>query len=266
MMKFSLEDGFPLLTTKRVFFRGVFEELMWFLRGQTDASILQDKGVHIWDGNTSREYLDSRGLQRYQEGDAGPIYGFQWRHFGAPYGSSLPSSPLSKGTDQLAYVIEEIMKNPQSRRIVMSAWNPPDLDAMALPPCHIGVQFWVEEDRLSLSVWCRSQDIFLGTPFNIASYALLCHVVAHACGLGVGDIVMFMGDVHLYDTHVDAALEQLRRTPMKGNLPRLRITAVPETPRADVDSVLQWMERLRFEDMELVGYDPHPSIRAPMAV
>jgi len=256
MMKFSLGDGFPLLTTKRIFFRGVFEELMWFLRGQTDASILQAKGVHIWDGNTSREYLDSRGLQRYPEGEAGPIYGFQWRRFGTPH----------KPTDQLAYVIGEILRRPESRRIVMSAWNPFDLDDMALPPCHIGIQFFVQEGRrLSVSVWCRSQDIFLGTPFNIASYALLCHIVAHACGgLEVGDLVLFMGDVHLYDTHVDAAEEQLRRT-LKGPLPRLRIAKPPPSP-ADAASILRWIETLEFEDVGLAGYDPHPSIKAPMAV
>jgi thymidylate synthase len=250
MMKFSLQDGFPLLTTKRVFFRGVFEELMWFLRGQTDASILQAKGVHIWDGNTSREYLDSRGLQRYPVGEAGPIYGFQWRH-------------TSK--DQLAYVVEEILRRPDSRRIVMSAWNPADLDDMALPPCHVGVQFFVHEGRrLSVSVWCRSQDIFLGTPFNIASYALLCHILAHACGgLEVGDLVLFMGDVHLYETHVDAANEQLRRT-LKGPLPRLRITK--PAPVGDTACVLQWIETLEFGDVEIEGYDPHPSIKAPMAV
>ena len=256
MMKFSLQDGFPLLTTKRVFFRGVFEELMWFLRGQTDASILQAKGVRIWDGNTSREYLDSRGLQRYPVGEAGPIYGFQWRRFGTPH----------KSKDQLAYVVEEILRRPDSRRIVMSAWNPADLDDMALPPCHIGVQFFVQEGRrLSVSVWCRSQDIFLGTPFNIASYALLCHIVAHACGgLEVGDLVIFMGDVHLYDTHIDAANEQLRRT-LKGPLPRLRITKpAPSSPGAD--SIVQWIETLEFGDVEITGYDPHPSIKAPMAV
>lgn len=254
MMKFCLSDGFPLLTTKRVFFRGVFEELMWFLRGQTDASILRAKGVRIWDGNTSREYLDSRGLQRYPEGEAGPIYGFQWRRFGAPH----------KPKDQLAYVIEEIRHSPDSRRIVMSAWNPCDLDDMALPPCHIGVQFFLQDGRLSLAAWCRSQDIFLGTPFNIASYSLLCHIMAHACGgLEVGDVVIFMGDVHLYDTHVDAAREQLGRT-LKGPLPHLRITKPP--PSLDVSSVLHWIENLQFEDIELGGYDPHPSIKVPMAV
>jgi thymidylate synthase len=264
MIKFPLGDGFPLLTTKRVFWRGVFEELMWFLRGQTDASILQSKGVHIWDGNTSREYLDSRGLQRYPEGDAGPIYGFQWRHFGASYNSSEGAPP--RGTDQLAYVCGEILKNPpHSRRIVMSAWNPPDLDDMALPPCHMGVQFFVQDGRrLSVSVWCRSQDVFLGTPFNIASYALLCHIVAHACGgLEVGDVVVFMGDVHLYETHVDAALVQLQRPPRP--LPRLRITR-SERPSQDVDSIVRWIETLEFADVELVGYDPHPGIKASMVV
>jgi len=260
MIKFSLEDGFPLLTTKRVFWRGVFEELMWFLRGQTDATILQAKGVHIWDGNTSREYLDSRGLTDYPVGEAGPIYGFQWRRFGASHRNPGPT-----GTDQLAYVINELVNRPHSRRIVMSAWNPPDLDDMALPPCHVGVQLFRDRNRLSLSVLCRSQDIFLGTPFNIASYALLCHVIAHACGgLEAGEVVVFMGDVHLYDTHIEAAREQVLRSPRP--LPQFRIVRKDLFPEPNVDAILRWIETLTYDDVEISDYDPHPSIRAPMAV
>jgi len=261
-------EGFPLLTTKRIFWRGVFEELMWFLRGQTDASILQAKGVHIWDGNTSREFLDARGLESRAEGDAGPIYGFQWRRFGAAYrGPEGPEGPV-EGTDQLKRAIEELLARPDSRRIVISAWNPPDLDRMALPPCHVGMQFFVDTvtGKLSLSVWCRSQDVFLGTPFNIASYALLCHIVAHSCGFsGVGDLILFMGDVHLYSTHVDAAREQLSRTPRP--FPRLVITKDPPPRGSTATDIVAWIESLEFErDVELIGYDPWPAIRAPMAV
>lgn len=269
MLKCSLcHEGFPLLTTKRIFWRGVFEELMWFLRGQTDVAILQAKGVHIWDGNTSREFLDARGLESRAEGDAGPIYGFQWRHFGAAY-RGYRSAEGPEGTDQLKRAIEELIARPDSRRILISAWNPPDLDRMALPPCHVGMQFFVDvetDNKLSLSVWCRSQDVFLGTPFNIASYALLCHIVAHACGFsGVGDLVLFMGDVHLYATHLDAAREQLSRAALTRPFPRLVITKEPPPKRAD--DIVAWIESLDFDrDVELIGYDPLPTIRAPMAV
>lgn len=274
MLKCSLcNEGFPLLTTKRIFWRGVFEELMWFLRGQTDVTILQNKGVHIWDGNTSREFLDARGLGSRAEGDAGPIYGFQWRHFGAAYrgAEGAKGAEGAEGADQLKRAIEELIARPDSRRILISAWNPPDLDRMALPPCHVGMQFFVDVEtaKLSLSVWCRSQDIFLGTPFNIASYALLCHIVAHACGFGVGDLVLFMGDVHLYATHLDAAREQLSRGSSSSSnarpFPRLVITKEPPPRRAD--DIVAWIESLDFDrDVKLIGYDPLPAIKAPMAV
>lgn len=260
-LRCSLADDFPLLTTKRVFYRGVVEELLWFLRGETDATILAARGVRIWDGNTSREYLDSRGLERYDVGDAGPIYGFQWRHFGATYRGPRLDQYAGQGVDQLARVIDLIKNDPTSRRIVMSAWNPVDLDAMALPPCHATVQFHVDEGSLSLSVWCRSQDIFLGTPFNIASYALLGRMMAHACGLRPGELIMFLGDVHLYDTHVDVAQQQLDRCPFSP--PMLRILREPST--SDDDAV-RYMESFCIDDFKLESYDHHSALPAPMAV
>ena len=256
--------GFPLLTTKRMFWRGVMEELFWFLRGSTDVDELSAKGVRIWDANTSREFLDSRGLVAYEPGDAGPIYGFQWRHFGAEY-AGRRAFYKGLGVDQLARVIRGLREDPEGRRHVMSTWNPADLDEMALPPCHIGVQFSVQNNNaLSLSAWCRSQDLFLGTPFNIASYALLLHLVAHVCHMAVGDLVMFLGDVHVYEPHVPAAEEQIRRAPFE--LPMLLIVRDPPPRNAIVEVVVEWLETLRTEDVRLIGYRHHPAIPAEIIV
>lgn len=184
-MRYSLRDSFPLLTTKRVFWRGVVEELLWFIRGSTSAHELQGKNVHIWDANSTREFLDSVGLTEREEGDLGPIYGFQWRHFGADY-KGMHADYKNQGIDQLAHVIDTIKNRPNDRRIIMCAWNPVDIPEMALPPCHCLVQFFVANDELSCLLYQRSADMGLGVPFNIASYALLTYMIAHVTGLKVG--------------------------------------------------------------------------------
>lgn len=184
-MRYTLRDDiFPLLTTKRVFFRGVVEELLWFIKGSTNALELRDKNIHIWDANSTREYLDSIGLTDREEGDLGPVYGFQWRHFGTEY-KGMHVDYKNKGIDQLAHIINTIKTKPTDRRIIMTAWNPIDIPEMALPPCHCLVQFFVEDGELSCQLYQRSADMGLGVPFNIASYALLTYMIAHVTGLKV---------------------------------------------------------------------------------
>ncbi|KAJ2503598.1 Thymidylate synthase [Coemansia sp. RSA 1972] len=257
-LRFNLaDDVFPLLTTKRVFWRGVAEELLWFIRAQTDAHILRDKSVHIWDGNGSREFLDSRGLEHRREGDLGPVYGFQWRHFGAAY-VDADHDYTGQGVDQLQDVIRKIRENPTDRRIIMSAWNPADLHAMALPPCHMFAQFFVSNPNtpnatLSCQMYQRSCDMGLGVPFNIASYALLTRLIAHVTGLKPGYFVHCMGDTHIYSNHVDALKVQLQREPRP--FPKLLIKRSPEN-----------IEDFTMEDLELVGYAPHGKIQMDMAV
>ena len=254
-MRFSLRDGaLPLLTTKRTFWRGVAEELLWFISGSTNANDLADKDIHIWDGNGSREFLDKRGLGHRDEGDLGPVYGFQWRHFGAAY-TDMHASYEGKGVDQLADCIDKIKTNPEDRRIIMSAWNPADLDEMALPPCHMFCQFYVDTDagELSCQMYQRSADMGLGVPFNIASYALLTHLVARVCGLKAGDFVHTIGDAHVYLNHVDALREQLERGPRA--FPKIKIN--PD--KMDIDDFV-------FDDLEVVGYRPHKTIKMKMAV
>jgi len=252
-MRFSLRDNvFPLLTTKRVFYRGVVEELLWFIRGDTNANHLAAKGVHIWDGNGSRTFLDGRGLQHRQEGDLGPVYGFQWRHFGAKY-VDMHTDYTGQGVDQLQEVIDTIRRNPDDRRIILSAWNPVDLQVMALPPCHLLVQFYVAEGRLSCQMYQRSADLGLGIPFNIASYALLTIMIAHVCNLEPGDFVHTIGDAHVYLNHIEALEEQLKRTPRQ--FAKLTI-------RRKVDSI----DDFKADDFELVGYQPHGKIEMKMAV
>lgn len=252
-MKFSLRDGvIPLLTTKRVYWKGVVEELLWFIKGDTNATNLAKKGVNIWNANGTREFLDSRGLKHREEGDLGPVYGFQWRHFGAKY-VDMHTDYTGQGIDQLKEVIHKIKTNPNDRRIVMTAWNPSDLDQMALPPCHMFCQFYVANGELSCMLYQRSCDMGLGVPFNIASYALLTMAIAHVCGLKGGEFVHSMGDYHVYTNHVERLQEQLTRTPKQ--FPTLRIN--PEV--TDI-------EQFSYEDFELVGYDPHPTIKMDMAV
>ncbi|KAI9225622.1 MAG: thymidylate synthase [Piptocephalis tieghemiana] len=260
-LRFSLRDGsFPLLTTKRVPFRAVAEELLWFVRGDTDAGKLSAKGVKIWEGNGSREFLDSVGLTHRREGDLGPIYGWQWRHFGAEY-KDCDTDYTGQGVDQLAEVVRKIRENPTDRRIILSAWNPADLGKMALPPCHMFCQFFVsrtssppEERELSCLLYQRSCDMGLGVPFNIASYALLTRMIAHVCGMRAGDFVHTMGDTHIYRDHISALQEQLTREPR--TFPTLEISS------RTVDRV----EDFTIDDFTITGYNPHKKLPMKMSV
>ncbi len=231
-MRFALKDGFPLVTTKTVHLKSVVHELLWFLRGDTNIGYLKENGVRIWD-----EWAD-------EEGNLGPVYGKQWRSWAAPDGTVI---------DQIAWVIEEIRKNPDSRRMVVSAWNPAELADMALAPCHCLFQFYVANGQLSCQLYQRSADIFLGVPFNIASYALLTHMIAQASNLEVGDFVHSFGDVHLYSNHVEQAREQLSRIPRP--LPKLLLN--PE-----IKSVFDFT----YNDIRIENYNPYPAIKAKVAV
>lgn len=252
-MRYNLRNNtLPLLTTKRVFFRGVAEELLWFIRGSTNAKDLQQKNIRIWDGNSTREFLDSAGFTDREEGDLGPVYGFQWRHFGAKY-KTCHDDYSGEGIDQLAEVINRIKNNPTDRRIIMSAWNPVDIPQMALPPCHCLAQFFVADGELSCQLYQRSADMGLGVPFNIASYALLTHMIAHVTGLRAGDFVHTTGDTHVYLNHVEPLQEQLVRTPK--SFPTLHF-------KRDVQNI----DDFQFEDFDVRGYDPYPTIKMQMAV
>lgn len=254
-MRFNLRYSFPLLTTKRTFWRGVMEELLWFVSGSTNANLLHDKGVTIWDGNGSREYLDSRGLSHREQGDLGPVYGFQWRHFGAEY-THMHANYSGQGVDQLAEVVRLIQENPDDRRIILSAWNPAALSDMALPPCHMFCQFYVADGELSCQMYQRSCDLGLGVPFNIASYALLTRMLACVTGLQPGEFVHVLGDAHVYKNHVDPLTMQLTREPR--HFPTLNIRN-PEKHKGDIDS-------FTAEDFELLNYEPHKKIAMDMAV
>jgi thymidylate synthase len=231
-LRFDLSQGFPLLTTKKLHTRSIFIELLWFLKGDTNIKFLHDNGVTIWD-----EWAD-------ENGDLGPVYGHQWRSWPTPHGGTI---------DQITNVINQIKQKPDSRRHIVSAWNPAEVDKMALPPCHTMFQFYVADGRLSCQLYQRSADYFLGVPFNIASYALLTHMFAQQCDLLPGDFVWTGGDVHLYTNHVDQAKLQLVREPF--SLPQLNILRKP-------DSIFDY----RFEDFEIVNYQSHPGIKAPIAV
>ncbi len=231
-IRMDLAQGFPLLTTKKLHVKSIVHELLWFLAGDTNVKYLNDHGVHIWD-----EWADANG-------DLGPIYGRQWRAWPAPDGQPI---------DQIARALDTIKRNPDSRRIVVSAWNVGELDRMALSPCHALFQFYVAGGKLSCQLYQRSADIFLGVPFNIASYALLTCMVAQVCGLAVGDFVHAFGDLHLYSNHIDQAHAQLQRTPRA--LPKLVLNP-------DISSIFDF----RYEDIHVVDYDPWPAIKAPVAV
>jgi len=349
-MTFDLRDGrIPVLTTKKVFWKAVVEELLWFLSGSTDANILKDKGIHIWDGNTTREFLDSRGLTEYKEGDIGPGYGFQWRHFGAEYkgydtlcsdckasfaGSELPCNNYSehncfqykgKGVDQIARIIDMIKNDPYSRRIILSAWNPEALDKMALPPCHIMAQFYVKDIKspnskdispnskdifpnskdifpnfknkspnfknkspnfknkspnevggnisggnisggnistkeLSCLMYQRSADTGLGMPFNIASYSLLTHIIAKECGIKTGEFIYVVGDSHIYNTHVEAMKEQLKRKPLNGP------TVVINNKPPNLNNISKSLFDIKSENIKLMDYESHERIVMNMAI
>lgn len=254
-MRFSLRDNcLPLLTTKRVFWRGVCEELLWFLRGETNAQLLADKDIHIWDGNASRAFLDSRGLTENKEMDLGPVYGFQWRHFGAAY-RGCDANYDGEGVDQIKSIVETLRANPNDRRMLFTAWNPCALNQMALPPCHLLGQFYVntQTKELSCMLYQRSCDMGLGVPFNIASYSLLTILIAKATGLRPGELVHTLGDAHVYSTHVEALKEQLRR------VPRAFPVLVFKKER-------DFLEDYESTDMEVVDYVPYPPIKMEMAV
>ncbi len=231
-LRFDLGAGFPLLTTKKVHLKSIIHELLWFLKGETNTRYLKENGVTIWD-----EWADAKG-------DLGPVYGYQWRSWPAPDGAHI---------DQISQILDQIKKNPDSRRMIVSAWNVADLPKMALLPCHAFFQFYVAEGKLSCQLYQRSADLFLGVPFNIASYALLTMMVAQACGLKAGDLVHTFGDTHLYLNHFDQAREQLSRSPRR--LPVMKLNPA-------VKDLFQF----KYADFTLENYDPHPAIKAPVAV
>ena len=231
-IRFDLSAGFPLVTTKRLHLRSIVHELVWFLKGDTNVRYLQENGVGIWD-----EWADA-------DGDLGPVYGKQWRAWEGADGKTY---------DQISWLLAEIRRNPESRRLIVSAWNVPDIERMKLPPCHCLFQFYVAQGRLSCQLYQRSADLFLGVPFNIASYALLTHLIARECGLDAGDFVHTFGDAHLYLNHEEQAREQLSRAPRA--LPKLRLSAAPGR-----------LFDLRAADIAFEGYEPWPAIKAPVAV
>ncbi|PTV98395.1 thymidylate synthase [Halanaerobium saccharolyticum] len=230
-LRFDLQEGFPLMTTKKVYWKGVAHELLWFLKGDTNIKYLNDNDVHIWD-----EWAD-------ENGDLGNVYGHQWRSWEGREGT----------IDQISEVIEQIKENPYSRRLIVNAWNVGDLDKMALPPCHLLFQFYVADGKLSCQLYQRSCDTFLGVPFNIASYSLLTHMIAHVVGLEVGEFVWTGGDVHIYHNHFDQIKEQLSREPRP--LPQIKINK-------ETDNIFE----IDFEDIELIDYDPHPTIKGEVSV
>lgn len=260
-MRFNLSEGFPLLTTKKVFLRGIIHELLWFIAGDTNIKYLVDNNVHIWDdwaykaykeskdykGETMKEFADKiKSLDKDDEfvktyGELGPVYGRQWRNFN------------NQGIDQLSNLIEQIKTNPNSRRLIITAWNPAEVDEMALPPCHSFMQFYVKDGKLSCQLYQRSADTFLGVPFNIASYALFTMMIAQVCGLEVGDFVHTFGDVHIYSNHLDQINLQLSREPRP--LPKMKINP-------DVKSIFDF----KIDDFTLEGYDPYPAIKGAVAV
>ena len=263
-MRFDLREGFPLVTTKRLFLKGVIYELLWFLRGDTNIKYLVDNGVHIWDSDAYRYYMElcvrhgvlpvdrdtflaaagvESPIEGYRFGDLNNVYGYQWRSWPTGDGGAI---------DQIKKVVDTIKTNPNSRRMIVSAWNVADVDNMALPPCHTMFQFFVAEGRLSCQLYQRSGDTFLGVPFNIASYALLTMMIAKECGLEAGEFIHTLGDAHLYLNHLEQAEEQLSREPRP--LPTMHLNP-------DVKSIFDY----KYEDFTLEGYDPHPAIKAPLS-
>ena len=268
MMRFSLSDGkIPILTTKKTAWKTCLKELLWFIRGETDNNILKEQGVHIWDGNSTREFLDSRGLTNYDVDELGPIYGRQWRHFNAPYitkkelrfAEGLPESEqtyynVEGGIDQLQQIIDALKDPTQrtSRRMIMTAWNPCQLDQMGLPPCHIFCQFNVHDgDQLSCAMYQRSSDFALGIPFNIASYSFLTHLIAKHCGLKAYEFVHFMGNCHLYEDHVEPMKEQITRTPF-------------QFPTVSIKQVRDNINDYQVDDFEIHNYQHHEAIKMKM--
>jgi thymidylate synthase len=239
-MRFDLAKGFPLLTTKKVYWKGVVEELLWFLRGETNIKSLVEKNVHIWDA-----WADKNG-------ELGPVYGKQWRKWATRY-TKISEPEVYYDIDQIANVIEEIKKTPDSRRLIVSAWNVDELHKMKLVPCHFAFQFYVANGKLSCQLYQRSGDIFLGVPFNIASYSLLTHMIAQVCGLEVGEFIHTLGDAHIYVNHFEQVKEQLSREPRT-------------LPMLELDKSINNIDHFKSEHIKIVGYDPHPAIKASVAV
>ena len=248
-MEFDLRNGFPILTTKRVPWKTVLRELLWFISGSTDNQALKDKNVHIWNANASKEFLDSRGLD-YEEDDLGPVYGFQWRHFGTYYVDNK-TDYTGKGTDQLKYIIDEIKKNPSSRRLILNSWNAADIDKMALPPCHVMVQFNIDKEFIDCQLYQRSGDMFLGVPFNITSYAFLLSIIGHLTGYKPRKLIHIIGDAHIYEQHVEAVNQQIMRTPNR-------------FPYLTISEDLNNIDTIKEEYFNIINYDYYSTIIAPM--
>jgi len=252
-MHFNLSDNIvPVLTTKKVAIKTCIKELLWFISGKTSNKILKSQNVHIWDGNGSRDFLDSRGLTNLEEDDLGPVYGHQWRHFNAPY-TNCEADYTGKGVDQLEYIIK-CLKDPverYSRRLVMSAWNPCQIDEMALPPCHVLAQFNVVKDELSCSLYQRSGDVGLGVPFNIASYSILTHIIAKHCNLKAKEFVYYLGNTHIYDDHIEELKIQIEREPYI-------------FPKINIKNQYDSIDEYNVSDIEILNYEFHPSIKMEM--
>lgn len=251
-LRFNLEDQIPILTTKKVFLKGVLHELLWFLNGKTNSKELEDKGVNIWKWNTTREFLDERKLSHYEIGDLGPMYGFQWRHFNAEY-SNCNEDYTNKGFDQLTNLIKEIKNNPNSRRLLMTTFNPSDLDKSVLMPCHgISIQFYVNDGFLSCSMYQRSVDYCCGLPYNITSYALLTYLIASVTNLKPKELIISMGDIHVYKTHIENARIQLERIPYQ--FPKLKLNK-----KENIDEY-------KYDDIEIINYKSHSALKYEMAI
>ena len=248
-LEFNLcNNKLPLITSKKTFFDGILKELLWFISGQTDANILNEQGVKIWNGNGSLENLQRLGFDDRAQGELGPVYGFQWRHWGAEYKSN------ESGFDQIKDIVDKLKNDPESRRIILNAWNVSDLHKMVLPPCHVMCQFYVTKKKyLSCNMYQRSADMFLGVPFNITSYALLTHMLAQVTGLQALRLNMFFGDCHIYENHVNQVKEQLTNT-------------LYNFPRIEIDPSVHDIDAFKFEHFKLIDYRSHPPIKAPMAV
>jgi thymidylate synthase len=261
-IKFNIAEYIPLLTTKKMGWKSIIEELLWFLRGDTNANHLKERNIHIWDGNTTREFLDARGLTQYPVGDIGAGYGFQWRHSGAEYKTCDDNyTGDNAGIDQIAYILNELRTNPMSRRMYMTAWNPSALDKMALPPCHVSAQFYVNinkdtgEKHLSCHMYQRSVDEFLGLPYNILSYSVLTYIFAKKTGMNPKELIISMGDAHIYKNHVDQVNEQCNRVPYI--FPKLILS----------DQIItKDFSEMTIDDFTLINYVSHPAIKAPMAI
>ena len=251
-LRFDLSKHFPLLTSKKVFWKGIVEELLMFVKGETSSKLLEDKGVKIWKDHTNRSFLDSVGLNDYEEGDMGPLYGWNWRHWGSMYNGSTKNY-RGMGIDQLEKAIFQIKNNPDSRRILISAWNPSILDKGVLPPCHVMFQFYVIKNKLSCSLYQRSGDIGLGIPFNIASYSLLTHMIAYICKLEVGEFIHTIGDAHIYKNHIEPLKEQLKNKPKT-------------FPQIKIEGKIRHIDNFKSNNIKLVDYNPYNVIKMSMAV